>query len=53
MGRDAEFTAFVTARYRSLVRTAYLLVGDRGHAEDLVQATLMKTYGAWVAEPEA
>jgi RNA polymerase sigma-70 factor (sigma-E family) len=45
--RDEAFTAFVAARYRALVRTAYLLVGDRGHAEDLVQTALVKTYGAW------
>ncbi|MFN2538704.1 MAG: sigma factor [Mycobacteriales bacterium] len=48
MAVDNElFTAFVAARYRSLVRTAYLLVGDRGHAEDLVQHALIRTYGAW------
>ena len=48
MARDDEaFSAFAAARYRSLVRTAYLLVGDRGHAEDLVQNALLTTYGAW------
>jgi RNA polymerase sigma-70 factor (sigma-E family) len=40
-------TAFVRARYGPLLRTAYLLCGDRGRAEDLVQATLAKTVVAW------
>jgi RNA polymerase sigma-70 factor (sigma-E family) len=44
---DEAFSAFAAARYRSLVRTAYLLVGDRGHAEDLVQNALIATYAAW------
>jgi len=29
------------------VRTALLLTGDRGHAEDLAQSALLKTYLAW------
>lgn len=45
--RDAPFRQFVAARYSSLVRTAFLLTGDRGHAEDLVQSALLRTYGAW------
>jgi RNA polymerase sigma-70 factor (sigma-E family) len=45
--RDALFTAFVAARYPGLVRSAYLLTGDRGAAEDLVQAALLRTYGRW------
>jgi RNA polymerase sigma-70 factor (sigma-E family) len=32
---------------RSLLRTAYLLTGDHGHAEDLVQTALLKTYRHW------
>ena len=36
---EAEFAAFV--------RSAFLLTGDRGHAEDLVQTALVKTHGAW------
>src|SRR3954470_12551898 len=49
------FAEFVDARYASLVRSAYLLVGDRGHAEDVVQSALVKTLGAWtrLAAPEA
>lgn len=44
---DAEFTEFVHASWASLYRTAYLLLGDRGEAEDLVQTALAKTYAAW------
>jgi RNA polymerase sigma-70 factor (sigma-E family) len=44
---DKEVTAFVRARYVSLLRTAFLLCGDRGKAEDLVQTTLAKTVVAW------
>src|SRR3712207_9535824 len=43
----AAFVEFVAARSRSLFRTAYLLVGDHGLAQDLVQEALVKTYGAW------
>lgn len=46
-GEDEQITAFVRARYPRLLRTAYLLCGDRGKAEDLVQATLAKTVVAW------
>jgi RNA polymerase sigma-70 factor (sigma-E family) len=41
------FREYVTARSRSLLRTAYLLTGNRADAEDLVQAALAKTYLAW------
>ena len=41
------FDAFVAARYRALVRTAALLVGDHGLGEDLVQESLVRTFGAW------
>ena len=47
MARDDEFAAFVAARYRALVRTGLLLAGDRGHAEDLAQSALIRTYLAW------
>jgi RNA polymerase sigma-70 factor (sigma-E family) len=42
-----EFNVFVASRQRSLVRTAYLLTGNHHEAEDLVQATLTKTYLGW------
>lgn len=41
------FTVFVAARYDALVRTAFLFVGDRGHAEDLAQTALLRTYSHW------
>jgi RNA polymerase sigma-70 factor (sigma-E family) len=44
---DDDFEEFVSTRYLRLVRTAYLLSGDHALAEDLVQATLAKTYLAW------
>lgn len=50
MGRppsDAEFTIFVSARWASLYRTAFFLVGDPGLAEDLTQTALAKTYATW------
>ncbi len=44
---DDSFGDFVARREASLLRTAYLLTGDRGHAEDLVQTALLKTYRHW------
>jgi RNA polymerase sigma-70 factor (sigma-E family) len=44
---DPGFHDYVAARSRSLLRTAYLLTGNRADAEDLVQAALAKTYLAW------
>lgn len=41
------FAEFVSLRYSALARSAYLLVGDRGNAEDLVQAALFRTFEAW------
>jgi len=41
------FAEFVSSRYASLARSAYLLVGDRGSAEDLVQSALFRTFAAW------
>ncbi len=46
-GRDEEFAAYMAARQPSLLRTAYLLTGDRHTAEDLVQTSLAKLYLAW------
>jgi RNA polymerase sigma-70 factor (sigma-E family) len=45
--RDAEFTDFVASRSKTLFRTAYLLTGDHGLAEDLLQTALIKTYVGW------
>lgn len=43
----ADFVEFATARSRALQRAAYLMVGDPGLAQDLVQEALTKTYLAW------
>jgi RNA polymerase sigma-70 factor (sigma-E family) len=45
-GRDT-FTAWAAARRRALVRSAFLLTGDHGRAEDLVQQALMKVAERW------
>jgi RNA polymerase sigma-70 factor (sigma-E family) len=45
--RDADFAAYMTARQPSLLRTAYLLSGDRHTAEDLVQTAFAKLYLSW------
>jgi len=45
--RDAEFSEYMAARQPSLLRTAYLLTGDRHAAEDLVQTALAKLYLSW------
>jgi RNA polymerase sigma-70 factor (sigma-E family) len=53
---DSEFDDFVKESSNSLLRTAYLLVGDRGHAEDLLQTALLRTarrWGAAQANPSA
>lgn len=48
MARDPEsFDAFVAARSPALLRSAYLLCGDRGRAEDLVQTALAKVWVRW------
>ena len=46
-GDYADFPAFVAARQQALHRYAYLIVGDVGQAEDLVQEALAKTYARW------
>lgn len=53
-GRDA-FRAYVAGRSPALLRTAYLLTGNRADAEDLLQTALAKTYLAWdrIREREA
>ena len=42
-----EFDEFVTAHARSLVRCAYLIVGDLGAAQDVVQIALAKVSIRW------
>jgi RNA polymerase sigma-70 factor (sigma-E family) len=43
----AEFSSFARDRSPALLRSAYLLTGDQQLAEDLVQASLARTYVAW------
>ncbi len=49
-----DFAEFVAARSAALLRTAYLLTGDRHEAEDLVQTALIKVVPRWgrLREPE-
>ena len=47
MADEEAFREFVTARWTALLRTAYLLTGDHGRAEDLVQTTLEKMHRHW------
>lgn len=46
-GTVTAFEAFVMARGFALVRTAFLLTGDHGRAEDLVQTALGKAWPRW------
>ncbi len=46
---DAGFEDFVASASPALLRSAYLLTGDRGHAEDLLQSALIRTLGRWDA----
>jgi RNA polymerase sigma-70 factor (sigma-E family) len=45
--RDTEFTEYLAVRQPTLLRTAYLLTGDRHQAEDILQTSLAKLYLAW------
>ncbi|MCW2542780.1 MAG: polymerase, sigma-24 subunit, subfamily [Frankiales bacterium] len=45
-GREA-FRSYVAARSGALLRTAYLLTGNRADAEDLLQTALAKTFLSW------
>lgn len=47
MSGEAEFREFAIGRWPALVRFAYGLTGDRGHAEDLAQVTLARAYASW------
>jgi RNA polymerase sigma-70 factor (sigma-E family) len=44
---DAEFRDFMHSRWPGMVRLAYGLTGDPGHAEDIAQAAFAKAYAAW------
>jgi len=45
--RGEGFEEFVAGHAASLLRLAYLLTGDRGHAEDLLQDALERAYRHW------
>jgi RNA polymerase sigma-70 factor (sigma-E family) len=45
--RSDGFERFALRASGSLLRSAYLLTGDRGHAEDLLQETLWRTARRW------
>jgi RNA polymerase sigma-70 factor (sigma-E family) len=44
---DEEFAEFMRARWPSMVRLAYGLTGDRGHAEDVAQTAFARAYASW------
>jgi RNA polymerase sigma-70 factor (sigma-E family) len=41
------FKSYVSARSAALLRTAYMLAGNKADAEDLLQTALAKTYLSW------
>jgi RNA polymerase sigma-70 factor (sigma-E family) len=43
----SDFDEFVRGCSPGLLRMAYLLTGDRGHAEDVVQAALLQVARRW------
>jgi RNA polymerase sigma-70 factor (sigma-E family) len=47
MRDTAEFEEYVAMRWSACFRTAYLMTGDRGMAEDLVQTALSTCFVAW------
>jgi len=47
MTDDEAFREFVINRWNALLHRAYLLTGDRGAAEDLVQTTLERMHRRW------
>ena len=44
---DDDFRAFMHGRWQAMVRLAYALTGDRGHAEDLAQTAFARAYASW------
>lgn len=47
MNVDQEFCDFVVARQTQLLRMAWLITGDWGQAEDLVQTALLRAWPHW------
>jgi RNA polymerase sigma-70 factor (sigma-E family) len=52
---EREFDMFVAARTPVLLRTAFLLTGDREAAQDLLQESLVRLYRHWgrIVDPQA
>jgi RNA polymerase sigma-70 factor (sigma-E family) len=44
---DEEFRDFMRGRWPAMVRLAYGLTGDQGHAEDVAQAAFARAYASW------
>jgi RNA polymerase sigma-70 factor (sigma-E family) len=44
---DEEFREFMLGRWPAMVRLAYGLTGDLGHAEDVAQAAFARAYASW------
>jgi RNA polymerase sigma-70 factor (sigma-E family) len=53
MKTGPEFDDFVRLRSSALLRTAYALAGDYGHAEDKLQTALLRTARHWAKAREA
>lgn len=49
---ERSFEQFVADRGERLLRAAWLLTGDRHHAEDLVQTALAKCFGRYADLPD-
>ncbi len=45
--RDDEFATFMTGSQGTVLRAAWLLVGEAHRAEELAQESLARTYAAW------
>src|ERR1700677_4091670 len=44
---DEQFREFMRGRWPAMVRLAYGLTGDLGHAEDVAQAAFARAYALW------
>ncbi len=55
VGDHVSFGDYVRSRGATLLRAAQALTGNRPDAEDLVQATLVKTFQSWhkITDPAA
>src|SRR5215472_14189914 len=53
MKASQEFDDFVRERSAGLLRMAFALTGDHGHAEDLLQTALLRTAQRWASARNA